>query len=722
MKWAQFGLVSVAALAIMLALASSVHAAANDVAYGPTADFTVSLKSGWNLVSVPVANFQQIMCVRAPCYQPMLSNLKSNTCPRDGIKIFAYDRVSKTYREQTSSLDVFMAPYGGFEAGKSYWVKTASDCEMAFDGTHRMFGSVDPLIISSLPPAASIASGSGWALSSGWNNVGAPIDNTEFKKVSAACTLKTLWRYNTAARKWEKAEVLKPGEGYFVKAAGDCGLGINQKPAPTPTPYPVDYLMKLCEDTGGKVLPNCNPGQPCITVAPYCSCADGTVFQFWDADPAFSQYGCNAPKDYCVQDSDCVREPSCCDCGLGKYVNRKYAQEVSCTSPRCMCATQESKGVCESNQCKAVPVDATVTPTPITVPVVNVRPARQLTFTNDISYGIIDFVNINGRRLAIYGKYVYNGMDVVNVSFESLDVDSGQVAALKLPKGMVKSNGRYLTYIEDFCLRYLDLATGVEKTVACGRGSHGFNSYGLAVANGKIYYKDEYFQYPPYGSVPYDIAVNYSVYEYDIATGATREAFRVNKEFSAASDGRALAWFDTSSYRKTATGTPGNSTGAIIEGARSLYYLDPASGSVAFIPVAKNPNYLAVSGNLAYFGAGEAPSRDVSASLEERLGSPPFNAVYAYDMAAHSMLQLTAMGSHRNNLDSDGNLLAWNEGGPENDQIFIYYRDSGAIEQITTGAGFHAMPKVLGDSLIYRGGGIGPNAWKTSNIFLADIK
>ena len=176
---------------------------------------------------------------------------------------------------------------------------------MAFDGTHYMI-SASPQ--ADLPKDIKwesvrtevISDGEGWALSVRWNNLGSPYDNIDFGKVSRACRVSSgPWRYNTAARKWEKAEVLKPGEGYFVKIASDCTLGISEQPKPTLDPL---------------------------------------------------------NETYCVQDSDCVRQQSCCDCGLGKYVNRNYAQEVSCTSPRCMCATRESKGACVDNQCKAVAV------------------------------------------------------------------------------------------------------------------------------------------------------------------------------------------------------------------------------------------------------------------------------------------------------------------------------------------------------------------------------
>ncbi len=59
-------------------------------------------------------------------------------------------------------------------------------------------------------------------------------------------------------------------------------------------------------------------------------------------------------KDYCQKDSDCVRLNSCCDCGLGLYVNTYNQNETECTGPRCMCAIANSYGKCQSNKCVAI--------------------------------------------------------------------------------------------------------------------------------------------------------------------------------------------------------------------------------------------------------------------------------------------------------------------------------------------------------------------------------
>lgn len=56
---------------------------------------------------------------------------------------------------------------------------------------------------------------------------------------------------------------------------------------------------------------------------------------------------------YCEEDSDCVRKNSCCDCGLGTYVNKEHQVEPECIGPRCLCAEMPSVGKCVDNACQA---------------------------------------------------------------------------------------------------------------------------------------------------------------------------------------------------------------------------------------------------------------------------------------------------------------------------------------------------------------------------------
>ncbi|MFH1106968.1 MAG: hypothetical protein V1787_03660 [Candidatus Micrarchaeota archaeon] len=705
----------------------------------PRAEFTLGLKPGWNLVSVPVANYQQIQCVRAPCYQPMPANLMKNTCGA-GTKVFEYDREYNRYADITNKLYNELYPAGGFEAGKSYWVKvvptsSSAGCEMVFDGTHRMFGGVDPLAVSSLPPAAPISSGSGWALSPGWNNVGAPIDNVEFKKVSGACTLSSsLWRYNTAARRWEKAEVLKPGEGYFVKASADCNLGFNPAPSPTPAPsdretieiptvqcmgnaWEMDWLkthdaaqyppkqgdaarqiIKAYYEKLGFTVYSVGFRKTADVVCLACGCSEGySVLLTVSAADA---------QSYCERDSDCVRQGSCCGCGLGAYVNKKYLDQVFCEG-QCRCLTIESRGVCVDNKCKAVPLTATATPSPSS----SVSRQRQLTFTADTVYNLMGFSSVNGRRLVVYWKrpVVWTGEPRSSRfgtgGYYVLDADSGVETKLNTDIDNIGSiSGSMLAYAKnDNCVYSYDLEANVEKQLACGSIQRPY--FPAFAAGGKVFFLEQYFEYPqPY---PARVKVNYQVYSADVASGEVRPAFLVNKNFHGASDGVTLAWYEPSSYY-------GGSDG-LFEGPTHLYVYDIASASLSEV----TPENGDLLGSVAVSG-GKVAFSDMLAVEGAGFAQP--DALYAYDSASGRLSTIDATPTTHISPHISGNFLAWVMGGTADDsQIWLYDFSTQTKKQITSGAVFHLDPKMLGNSLAYSGGAKkSGDAWAKNNIFLID--
>lgn len=59
---------------------------------------------------------------------------------------------------------------------------------------------------------------------------------------------------------------------------------------------------------------------------------------------------------YCTEDNQCVRQSSCCDCGLGIYVNEKYYEHKECEQ-ECNCESEYSRGLCINNTCTAVTLD-----------------------------------------------------------------------------------------------------------------------------------------------------------------------------------------------------------------------------------------------------------------------------------------------------------------------------------------------------------------------------
>jgi hypothetical protein len=60
--------------------------------------------------------------------------------------------------------------------------------------------------------------------------------------------------------------------------------------------------------------------------------------------------------DFCTEDAQCVRQPSCCDCGVGTWVNQEYQSETPDCTQVCKCATVRATGVCRDNRCVGEPV------------------------------------------------------------------------------------------------------------------------------------------------------------------------------------------------------------------------------------------------------------------------------------------------------------------------------------------------------------------------------
>jgi hypothetical protein len=61
---------------------------------------------------------------------------------------------------------------------------------------------------------------------------------------------------------------------------------------------------------------------------------------------------------FCMQDSDCVRQKDCCDCGEGTWVNRNFYNESACgpSDYYCKCAMQPRVPKCEHSRCTSAPI------------------------------------------------------------------------------------------------------------------------------------------------------------------------------------------------------------------------------------------------------------------------------------------------------------------------------------------------------------------------------
>ncbi|MFH1917440.1 MAG: hypothetical protein ABIJ21_09335 [Nanoarchaeota archaeon] len=305
----------------------------------------LSLKKGWNLVSVPVAEYQRLVCVRAPCYVGLSTNLKAIDCAN--VKVFSHD--SSGYWDITQSIYQEIFPQSGWMAGSAYWVRTGKACTMTFDGAEQM--TPDKL-----------TQGNSWHLQPGWNSLGAPIKNIEFSKLSSTCEISSgPYRFNTDANKWEKAQVLKAGEGYFVKVASECSLSeaiISKKYCKQDDDCTCGGMDKEDQNcfVGNKDYYERNVDKDAVCYD-FCTGISGKLRTRCIQNECRIVDMTLDPQKYCEEDTDCVRQESCCDCGLGNYVNKNYYAEIPCTESQCMCATQQSTGVCKNNQCTAVPAD-----------------------------------------------------------------------------------------------------------------------------------------------------------------------------------------------------------------------------------------------------------------------------------------------------------------------------------------------------------------------------
>ena len=190
---------------------------------------TLYFNAGWNMVSFPYYYQQDYGCrggvcpLAADAGMPLLYPAPSlkvieNTC--DSKTLWHYEYGAYRKYELGSYLNPQML---------GYWLKAGNACKITIEGNNEIDWQ-------------------GMQLSAGWNQIGGPAQNTLFEKMKGSCeALSGPWKYNSFARKYEKAEVLKPGEGYFLKVAGQCTLGnyddSDLPPFPEdpiyPTPYPI---------------------------------------------------------------------------------------------------------------------------------------------------------------------------------------------------------------------------------------------------------------------------------------------------------------------------------------------------------------------------------------------------------------------------------------------------------------------------------------------------
>ncbi len=157
----------------------------------PGEDYKLRLLAGWNLFSVPLER----------------ATISYTDC--SAATVWHYDSAGNKYVKSGSlSTGVYLASKLG------YWAKVPAACTVLFQGVSK-------------------ASMDGYKLLPGWNQIGAGYEKAAWSALSSECKATAgPYSYDSAAKAYEKAAALYPGEGYFVKVQSACALGQSDELPP----------------------------------------------------------------------------------------------------------------------------------------------------------------------------------------------------------------------------------------------------------------------------------------------------------------------------------------------------------------------------------------------------------------------------------------------------------------------------------------------------------
>jgi len=183
----------------------------HECVWEPSEKYILRFKAGWNMFSFPVDILSVTRTVTEEAKitaKEVITGQAIEVTPVPPERVC--EPISKVWhynRGEYVELDRPVVGYG-------YWVKMRYDCSVRIRGkktTIQDFPELNP----------------------GWNQIGAPSDTVNFYKVVGDCNLVSgPWWYNPASKKYEKASVLRPGEGYWVKVKDSCKLGTEIPPLP----------------------------------------------------------------------------------------------------------------------------------------------------------------------------------------------------------------------------------------------------------------------------------------------------------------------------------------------------------------------------------------------------------------------------------------------------------------------------------------------------------
>jgi hypothetical protein len=170
--------------------------------FEPNKEYILRFKVGWNMFSFPVEEQKSIKEI-----------LGNGNC----------EILSKVWHYSNGKYEQIENPVIGY----AYWLKMKDDCSVRLTGNKITIDDFSELNV-------------------GWNQIGSPSEAINFFHVIGNCNLLSgNWWFNSASNKYEKTQVLRPGEGYWIKVKDKCKLGTEIPPLPPGELSVVSKALKI---------------------------------------------------------------------------------------------------------------------------------------------------------------------------------------------------------------------------------------------------------------------------------------------------------------------------------------------------------------------------------------------------------------------------------------------------------------------------------------------
>lgn len=178
---------------------------------GGSASYTLSLRKGWNLFSVPVYEDRAgTPGTPGTPGEPGAGTLFTSyeTDCKYKSPVWKYSSASQKY-EKTPNVT-------GSRQG--FWVRAQNDCTVTVtgDGVRTVEGYF----------------AGGVKLETGWNIIGGLPDEVRTDRLRGCKIARGPYWYNTASGRWETHEFLEPGRGYLIAVANACTLTFEEEKPP----------------------------------------------------------------------------------------------------------------------------------------------------------------------------------------------------------------------------------------------------------------------------------------------------------------------------------------------------------------------------------------------------------------------------------------------------------------------------------------------------------